>query len=224
MGRKEKIKMYNTNNLQTNVVQQPMLPYGGVSTQCIDPSMQQKIILKNIEFYQEMNKKEFDNFLKKDLLYAKNEIEERREMRREENRMNREMAQLRGFEDANGRFCVVLHYPDGRKKYSEPVLAVSHIHMLEEITALGNFYRIVWDENQSGVLLKVEEFSTKKLVKALENQGIVFSVSRRKKEETIQQLLQFLYQKKTERQVPCLYGWNKVGNEWVFCKEVIDYE
>ena len=65
-------------------------------------------------------------------------------------RIPEKLAQLCGFENSDGKFCVEQRFPDGRSKYSIPILDVSQIRLVKEITPIGVYYRVKWKENAAG--------------------------------------------------------------------------
>ena len=190
----------------------------------VDAVTNQKLFLENQKYLHNMSEKSFEHWSREELLLLKHQLDLKKEKTREENRENRELAQLCGFENSDGKFCVEQRFPDGRSKYSIPILDVSQIRLVKEITPIGVYYRVKWKENPAGFVIKAEDLSTKKLIKSLESQGLVLKISKSKKAETADQLLQFLHQNEIEKQVACLFGWNKIGNDWIFNEEEVKYE
>lgn len=190
----------------------------------ISQETRERAFLSRQKHLQDLEKKRFDNLSKEYLLDKKNDLEERREKTREENQIKRDMAQLRGFENADGNFCVEYRFPDGNIVGRIIVLHVTKIRMVKESTCLGNYFHIFWKENPAGIVIKEEKFSVKSLVKGLETKGVILCVPRRKKSEAAEQLLQFLNNNQTEEKIACLFGWNKIGDEWFFNKEERRYD
>ncbi len=211
MGRKE-LKMNNSLNCYGYPENPPTMPP-------VDAVTNQKMFLENQKYLHRMSEKSFEHWSREEILLLKHQLDIKKEETREANRENRELAQLCGFENHDGKFCIELRFPNGKKNTSAPVLDISYIRMIRELTQDGNFFRIVWKENPQGVIIPESKMNPKQLVKVLESYGIVLKISRAKKGEAAEQLFQLLSKNQSEKQIPSRYGWNRIKGGWVFNKE-----
>lgn len=180
----------------------------------------EKNVLQNQQFQFDLARKTFDYECKCNQMLLKHDLEMKKEATREETRQNRELSQFCGFENADGKFCIEYRFPNRPSKYSNPIFDITCIRMIKEVTKLGNFYHIFWKENSQGIVISEAEMDTKKLKKALEKNGVIFKISREKKQEVAEQLVDFLYSNLVEKEIPILFGWNKMREGWIFNSEV----
>lgn len=146
------------------------------------------------------------------------------EMKRKETRIKnkqiRDLVKVGGYENSEGRFCMEEIYPDGRTKHTPPILDITRIRMVKKCSQKGVKYQIFWNEDKTGFEIKEKDFSADKISQILKLKGHELKISRTRKTQAKEQLLNFLKALMTEKEVPCYYGWNKLSTGWYFNKNL----
>lgn len=227
-----------TTNLETRAetpygvpgcVPEPLVQfYGGDYPPMISPNLQplplppnlvEKMYLDELEVAKANAKKSHEYHLKSALEFQKNFYAEKREQTRERHRRERELVQLRVFENPDGFLCVEQRYPDGTTKHSSAVLSIGRVGMKKLICPMipeKNSYIVCWRENPQGVKIPESEMTTEKLAKVLQQHGVVLHVSRAKKAETLDAIYSFLFENLEAEEDLLIFGWNKTKSGWIF--------
>lgn len=185
----------------------------------ISPDHLEKAYETELRVYEANEKKICEYGLKTELEFQKHQFAMKREETRERHRRERELVQIRVFENADGRICLEHRYPDGSCKMSQPVLRIGKMKM-QKITSQmfpeNNHYRIKWRENPNGIKIPTGDMTAKKIAQAFQRNGIVLDVSRTKKSETWEGIISFLFENMEEVENPAVFGWNLTEHGWLF--------
>ena len=229
----------NSDNLQyqqTEIVQRqpvPLVQFGGNSSQVgfaqspnmmqypngFQPHLAEKTYMAQLDVLKANAKTEFEYICKSDLEYQKSQYAEKREETREQHRRERELVQMRVFENSDGKLCMEQKYPDGTYKMSQPVLQISKIRLRKSCCPMlpeNDFYTIAWKDNPDGIKIPVSDMTVEKMAQAFRRKGIVLSVSRTKKMEVWDAVWGFLVENAEEVENYAYFGWNRTKSGWVF--------
>lgn len=235
----ENLNYNNATNLQfyqTEIAQQqsvPLVQFNGNCSQVgfaqspnmmqyqngLPPHLAEKTYMAQLDVLKANAKTEFEYICKSDLEHQKSIYAEKREETREKHRRERELAQLRIFENADGKLCMEQKYPDGTYKMSQPILPICKIRLKKSCCPVipeNDYYKIVWNGNPDGVKIPVSDMTVEKMAQAFQRAGVVLSVSRTKKSEVWEAIFGFLFENVDEIENLAYFGWNKTKNGWVF--------
>lgn len=201
---------------------------GGTYSTMINPNLQpmplpphllEKVYFDELEVAKANAKKSHEYLLKSNLEFQKNCYAERREETRERHRRERDLVQLRVFENPDGFLCVEHKYPDGTTKHSQAILSISKLRLKKAICPMipeKNCYKVFWHENPQGVKIPDTEMTANKLAMVLQKHGIVLCVSKAKKAETLEAIYSFLFENLEAEEDLLIFGWNKTKSGWIF--------
>lgn len=236
----------NLENLTTNLETREENPYGvpgrvpeplvrfegttyspmlipNLQPQPLPSSLMEKTCLAELEVAKANAKKSHEYLLKSNLEFQKNCYAERREETRERHRRERDLVQLRVFENPDGFLCVEHKYPDGTTKHSQAILSISKLRLKKAICPMipeKNCYKVFWHENPQGVKIPDTEMTANKLAMVLQKHGIVLCVSKAKKAETLEAIYSFLFENLEAEEDLLIFGWNKTKAGWKFHREL----
>lgn len=200
----------------------PML-IPNLQPQPLPSSLMEKTCLAELEVAKANAKKSHEYLLKSNLEFQKNCYAERREETRERHRRERDLVQLRVFENPDGFLCVEHKYPDGTTKHSQAILSISKLRLKKAICPMipeKNCYKVFWHENPQGVKIPDTEMTANKLAMVLQKHGIVLCVSKAKKAETLEAIYSFLFENLEAEEDLLIFGWNKTKAGWKFHREL----
>lgn len=200
----------------------PML-IPNLQPQPLPPHHMDKTYLAELEVAKANAKKSHEYLLKSNLEFQKNCYAERREETRERHRRERDLVQLRVFENPDGFLCVEHKYPDGTTKHSQAILSISKLRLKKAICPMipeKNCYKVFWHENPQGVKIPESEMTADELAKVLQKYGVVLHIGRTKKAETWEAIFSFMFENLEPEEEILIFGWNKTKAGWKFHREL----
>lgn len=139
-------------------------------------------------------------------------------------RARRQLATRSVIENADGYLIQELILPDGKHHYSEPICTErffkAKYYYATDSSQEENVLRIFWQDEKTGIFLSGKSMTAKAMNKAFLMKGVVFRISRRAKEEILEQIFSYLINKAEYIEIPRCVGWTKnSAGIWVFEKE-----